>query len=316
MNVTPGTNCHICGGAGQGEVVDLDKPESLLGDVRNNTLNVNCNIDNKCYLFGGMTSTDTVSRNTVNVYGDGSSTNTKARVGGGGVFVSGCAEKNTVNIYKDFSCGVVVGGFVTNGTSSFNIVNVYGSITTQVDVVNISGGEVKGAGSANNNRVNISGDIQNDGYLIIYGGNVTGAGSSANGNSVNFSGELKSKKGILIVGGRGADTAGNVVSISGKIGSSGGGTVTIAGSYAAKSAVNNKVIIYETAEIPDTCALYGDRLAITFSGNSLEIFFNKSLRVGRVGKFQKYQFTLGERISSECAILSFADSGEMSRRAT
>jgi hypothetical protein len=40
------------------------------------------------------------------------------------------------------------------------------------------------------------------------------------------------------------------------------------------------------------------------------------LRVGRVGKFQKYQFTLGERISSECAILSFADSGEMSRRAT
>ncbi|MDR2399695.1 MAG: hypothetical protein LBD61_04640, partial [Endomicrobium sp.] len=63
LNVTPGANCFICGGAGQGEVVDLDKPESLLGDVRNNTLNVNCNIDYECYLFSGMTSTGTVSRN-------------------------------------------------------------------------------------------------------------------------------------------------------------------------------------------------------------------------------------------------------------
>ncbi|MDR2399134.1 MAG: hypothetical protein LBD61_01645 [Endomicrobium sp.] len=71
LNATPGARCYICGGAGQGEVFDVDDPESLLGDVRNNTLNVNCNIDNECYLYGGMTSNGTVSRNTVNVYDDG-----------------------------------------------------------------------------------------------------------------------------------------------------------------------------------------------------------------------------------------------------
>ncbi|MDR1474729.1 MAG: hypothetical protein LBS38_03480, partial [Endomicrobium sp.] len=49
LNVTPGTNCYICGGAGQAK--DVDDPESLLGDVRNNTLNVNCNIDVECSLF-------------------------------------------------------------------------------------------------------------------------------------------------------------------------------------------------------------------------------------------------------------------------
>ncbi|MDR1474639.1 MAG: hypothetical protein LBS38_02985, partial [Endomicrobium sp.] len=101
LNVAPGANCAIFGGAGKGEIFNPDNPTTLLGDVRNNTLNVNCNIDVICYLCGGATSNGTVSRNTVNVYGDGSSTNTKIIVGGGRVFVSGCAENNTVNIYKD-----------------------------------------------------------------------------------------------------------------------------------------------------------------------------------------------------------------------
>ncbi|MDR1086846.1 MAG: hypothetical protein LBL16_01130, partial [Endomicrobium sp.] len=43
LNVTPGTKCGICGGAGQGELVDFP-PKTLLGDVRNNTLNINCDI--------------------------------------------------------------------------------------------------------------------------------------------------------------------------------------------------------------------------------------------------------------------------------
>ncbi|MDR2399483.1 MAG: hypothetical protein LBD61_03545, partial [Endomicrobium sp.] len=85
LNVTPGTNCFICGGAGQGE-----EGESLLGDVRNNTLNVNCNIDDKCCLWGGVTSTGTVSRNTVNVYGGGGVCRECAVIGGG-IFSSGCA---------------------------------------------------------------------------------------------------------------------------------------------------------------------------------------------------------------------------------
>ncbi|MDR1474774.1 MAG: hypothetical protein LBS38_03735, partial [Endomicrobium sp.] len=101
LNVAPGIKCGICGGAGQGEVFDPEEADSLLGDVRNNTLNVRCDIDVACSLYGGMTSSGTVSSNTVNVYGDGSSTNTKIIVGGGRVFVSGCAENNTVNIYKD-----------------------------------------------------------------------------------------------------------------------------------------------------------------------------------------------------------------------
>jgi hypothetical protein len=100
LNATPGARCHICGGAGQGEVFDPNKPESLLGNVRNNTLNVNCDIDVECFLLGGATSTGTVSRNTVNVYGGGSSTNTKILVCRGGVFVSGCAENNTVNFIR------------------------------------------------------------------------------------------------------------------------------------------------------------------------------------------------------------------------
>ncbi|MDR2399609.1 MAG: hypothetical protein LBD61_04195, partial [Endomicrobium sp.] len=90
LNVTPGARCFICGGAGQGEVVDPNKPESLLGDVRNNTLNVNCNIDDDCYLCGGVTSTGTVSRNTVNVYGGGGVCRECAVIGGG-IFSSGCA---------------------------------------------------------------------------------------------------------------------------------------------------------------------------------------------------------------------------------
>ncbi|MDR2399665.1 MAG: hypothetical protein LBD61_04475, partial [Endomicrobium sp.] len=71
LNVIPGTNCFICGGTGQGEIVNPDKPSTLFVDVKNNTLNVRCDIDNKCFLYGGVTSTGTVSRNTVNVYGGG-----------------------------------------------------------------------------------------------------------------------------------------------------------------------------------------------------------------------------------------------------
>ncbi|MDR1087206.1 MAG: hypothetical protein LBL16_03065, partial [Endomicrobium sp.] len=61
LNVTPRVGCLICGGAGrQGEDADLDNPfASLLGDVRNNTLNINCDIGadiGECYFYGGATS--------------------------------------------------------------------------------------------------------------------------------------------------------------------------------------------------------------------------------------------------------------------
>ncbi|MDR2399364.1 MAG: hypothetical protein LBD61_02875 [Endomicrobium sp.] len=152
MNVAPGANCVICGGAGQG-----NEGDSLLGDVRNNTLNINCNIDVECFLFSGVTSTGTVSCNTVNVYGVGSST--EAIVYGGSVFVLGCAENNTVNIYKDFSCKGVVGGIiVSNGTSSFNTVNVfYNSNLNVLDY--IYGGRVNVDGISMNNIVNVYGNI-------------------------------------------------------------------------------------------------------------------------------------------------------------
>jgi hypothetical protein len=72
LNVTPRVDCYICGGTGQGEIVDLDNPvASLLGDVRNNTLNINCDIGadiGECILMGGTTSNGAVSRNTVNVF--------------------------------------------------------------------------------------------------------------------------------------------------------------------------------------------------------------------------------------------------------
>jgi hypothetical protein len=185
LNVTPGTNCFICVGAGQGKDIG-----SLLGNVRNNTLNVRCaiDVDVACSLFGGMTSSGTVSRNTVNVYGDGSSTTTEAMVGGGCVFYSGCAEKNTVNIYKDFSCKEVVGGLVNTGSSSFNTVNVFSKLNI---VSHIYGGEVDGDGISMNNIVNIYGSITTQGNVGINGANVIGDGSS-NDNRVNISGNIQS----------------------------------------------------------------------------------------------------------------------------
>jgi hypothetical protein len=46
-------------------------------------------------------------------------------------------------------------------------------------------------------------------------------------------------------------------------------TVTISGSYAPNSGVNNKVIIYETAKTPDTYVLYGKYFRqCNLSGNS------------------------------------------------
>ncbi|MDR2399089.1 MAG: hypothetical protein LBD61_01415, partial [Endomicrobium sp.] len=265
LNVAPGIKCAICGGAGKGEVVDPNKPESLLEDVRNNTLNINCNIDNECYLFSGMTSTGTVSSNIVNVYGGGSSTNTEAMVGGGGVFVSGCAEKNTVNIYKDFSCKGVVGGIIVRtGTSSFNTVNVFSNSNLNILEL-ISGGGVHDKGISINNSVNVYGSITAQGtgrdkQSTISGGNVNGGGS-ATSNRVNIAGTVQSTGNIYIIGAKAEHTTGNIVSISGKIAHTEISTKTvtiIAGSDGSKSAVNNKVIIYETAEIPNKCILYGN----------------------------------------------------------
>ncbi|MDR2399183.1 MAG: hypothetical protein LBD61_01890, partial [Endomicrobium sp.] len=68
--------------------------------------------------------------------------------------------------------------------------------------------------------MNILGDIQCEGNLHILSGNVNGAGSAANNNRVNISGNIEAEGDIDITGGKGDDTAGNVVSISGKIGSS------------------------------------------------------------------------------------------------
>jgi hypothetical protein len=259
LNVTPGTACFICSGAGQGNDFDNNHPTTLLGDVRNNTLNINCNVEGGCFLSGGMTSTGTVSSNTVNIYAVGSST--EAVVCGGALFGSGSAENNIVNIYPDFSCDSVYGGAGAASTSSFNtvnvfsklnisrsifggggendslcmnnIVNVHGSVTIQsaaiLNSAKIGGGYVDGNGSAHSNSVNISGNIQSGGDLDIYGGYVRRDGT-AHSNSVNISGNIQSERDLDIYGGyvNGDGTAhSNSVNISGDIRSD--GTIDIIG---------------------------------------------------------------------------------------
>ncbi|MDR2457641.1 MAG: hypothetical protein LBD41_04085 [Clostridiales Family XIII bacterium] len=73
LNAKPGAGCFVCGGAGKGAAFDYTNPTTLLGDVRNNTLNINCNVS-QCFLSGGMTSTGTVSFNTLNIYAGETST--------------------------------------------------------------------------------------------------------------------------------------------------------------------------------------------------------------------------------------------------
>ncbi|MDR2399776.1 MAG: hypothetical protein LBD61_05050, partial [Endomicrobium sp.] len=248
LNVTPGTNCYICGGAGKGEVFDFINPNFLLmadrgysdftnqnyllGDVKENKLNIYCNVDDGCFFVGGVTSTGTVAKNSVNVYGAGGSA--ESLIFGGLVFCSGCVENNTVNIYNDFSGRCIVGGIGLGddtGDSNFNIVNifsssniaehlwgggvsfdgtcignkvdVYGSITMQggeLECAYIDGGHICTNGSAERNSVTILGTIQFLQDLKIYGGYVYNEGSS-NGNSVNISGTIHSRQGLRIFGG-------------------------------------------------------------------------------------------------------------------
>jgi hypothetical protein len=201
LNVTPQTLCYICGGAGKGEGFKPSnlKPLLLLGDVRNNTLNINCNINDYCNLYGGLTSSATVSRNTVNVYAV--SPSTEVVIYGGYVFDLGCAENNTVNIYKDFSCESVFGGLVSNGTSSFNTVNVFSNLNISRGFDGgVSGGRVTtNNGISMNNSVNVYGSITAQGEVNIFGGDAYVAGS-ANDNRVNISGTIESKGDLSIYG--------------------------------------------------------------------------------------------------------------------
>jgi hypothetical protein len=64
-----------------------------------------------------MTSTGTVSCNTVNIYAVGSST--EAMVCGGVVYCSDSAESNIVNIHKNFSCNLVFGWYGSKGHFKF-----------------------------------------------------------------------------------------------------------------------------------------------------------------------------------------------------
>jgi hypothetical protein len=112
---------------------------------------------------------------------------------------------------------------------------VYGSITIlQGENVSIVGGV---GNSANNNRVNIAGNIESEssGNELMICGGVANRGGAANNNRVNISGTIESKGDITIVGAVAEHTAGNIVSISGKIVSTETShiTVTIAGSDGA-----------------------------------------------------------------------------------
>ncbi|MDR2436982.1 MAG: hypothetical protein LBD17_02785 [Endomicrobium sp.] len=55
MDITPGANCAICSGAGKGEKFDIKEPGTLLGDVRDNILNINCSVGDNAEdsLFSG-----------------------------------------------------------------------------------------------------------------------------------------------------------------------------------------------------------------------------------------------------------------------
>jgi hypothetical protein len=309
LNAASTATSVICGGTGQGYVDDIADPTNLLGNTSNNKLNINCDLsDTGHFLIGGITSTGTASSNTVNVYGTGEGTNL---IFGGCAFCSGSAENNTINIYKDFSSESVYGGMVAIGTSSFNRVNVFSklNIGTAGKESVIYGGNVYTYGIANNNSVYISGNIHSEENLAIYGGSVDAHGI-ANNNGVYISGSVESERDIKIIGGRAVDTEGNIVRISGKIASR--GIITIVGGEAHTNVVNNKIIIYETAEIPENCALYGG-LSLSgntiFSGNSLEISFNKSSRIiGTISNFQSYKFILLEGPRSGDTILSFDNS--------
>ncbi|MDR2436943.1 MAG: hypothetical protein LBD17_02575 [Endomicrobium sp.] len=163
---------------------------------------------------------------------------------------------NTVNVFSEVNINIVADlyGVGVEGISMDNIVNVYSGITTQRDTSTICGGSLDNDGSADSNSINISGTIESDGD-------------------------------ISIVGAKADNTEGNIVSFSEKIVSA--GTVTIAGSNTSNSAVSNKVTIYETAEIPDTCVLYGG-LDKSTNENSLEISFNKRLKVGTIINLLKF----------------------------
>jgi hypothetical protein len=143
LNVTPGNKSVICCGTGQGEVLNGDvfdfgnPPTSLVGNIRNNTLNIRCKVDDECFFLGGMTSTGTVACNTVNIYDVGSCSEVK--VFGGRVFCSDCAENNTLNIYKGFSGKSVWGGVVRISTSTFNTINIFSNLNI---LEGIYGGEV------------------------------------------------------------------------------------------------------------------------------------------------------------------------------
>ncbi|MDR2399133.1 MAG: FapA family protein, partial [Endomicrobium sp.] len=264
-------------------------------------------------ISGGRVTNDGISmNNSVNVYGN-ITTQGNVDISGGYVHGDGSADSNRVNISGNIEAKgnlIIYGGNVNGGGSSNdNRVNISGNIEAKGDLA-ICGGNVNGGGSSNDNRVNISGNIEAKGNLTIYGGHVNGGGSS-NDNRVNISGNIESEGNIFIVGAEAEHTAGNIVSISGKIAHTEISTKTvtiIAGSEASKSGVNNKVIIYETAEIPNTCILYGNLEDIQGDGNSLEIFFNKMLEVRTVGRFQNYKFTLLEGIKAGDTILSFYDS--------
>jgi hypothetical protein len=241
---------------------------------------------------------------------------------GGRVNGDGSSINNIVNVYGNITmqgwADAITGGEVAHfhGVANNNSVNIFGNIHFKGGSF-ISGGQTYYNGSANSNSVNISGNIESKQGLKIVGGFIGHGDDSGNGNSnsVTISGTIESEGHIQITGATGYNNKDNTVNISGRIVSR---YATITGGEGYKNVLNNKVIISETAEIPNNCSLYGgESISVREDslGNSLEISFSKSLRVRTIGSFQEYKFTLLEGISAGETILSFADCGMRSRSA-